>query len=87
MLLEDIFLLLERSGANIHHNHEYPLRRAIECGHLNIVKYLIEKRSKGDAMYYYALRGSAINNHIDIIDYLITIGANYCSKELLPEDI
>jgi ankyrin repeat protein len=62
--------------ANIHANNDEALRYAAANGHLDVVKYLVEKGAYIHAIYDATLRVSAENGHLDIVKYLIENGAN-----------
>ncbi len=58
-------------GANIHADDDYALRWAAECGHLEVVKYLVEDHEANvHALNEWALRWAARNGHLEVVKYL-----------------
>ncbi len=81
----DHVIISLKNGANIHGLDEYSLRVASRCGHLDIVKYIVEL--KGANIYAqddYALRWASLNGYIEVVKYLMGLkpdGANIHAKD------
>jgi ankyrin repeat protein len=63
-----------------------PIQDAAAFGHLEIVKYLIEKGAKINATNFYnvtALLAAVNNNRVEVTNYLLEHGANFtiCNSE------
>ena len=69
--LEMVRTLVEESGVDIHYDNELALRVSAENGHLEVVKYLVERGADIDAREDEALFKSLKNGHFEIVEYLI----------------
>lgn len=82
--LEMLKYLVENKGADLHAEDERALRVASQNGHLDIVKYLVERGADVHAMFEGALRFAAERGHQDVVNYLLSKGAD---PNALDEDI
>jgi len=82
--LDLVQYLTEVKLVNIHCHNEHALYMAILCGHLHIVKYLVEKganfRMRTTSANFYphsemALGTACQQGHLDICKYLLDLGA------------
>ena len=64
-------ILLQR-GVNIHLDYDYALYYSVHHGHLEVVKYLVEK----NANMRYILRIAAENGHLEVVKFLVDVGAD-----------
>ena len=69
-------LMLKERGADIHYHEYLPFRVAVEKGHLDIVKYLLENGAKMSSGNNDAIRLASFHGYLDIIKYLIENGAD-----------
>ena len=78
--LEELKYLVEKRGADIHINDDYALRCATLYGHLDIVKYLIEKGASINIMDDLPLRLATYNGNFKMVKYLVEKGADVSFK-------
>ena len=71
-----IKVIVEKLGADVRAWSDYALRYAANNGHLEVVKYLIDKGADVRAWSDYALRLAANNGHLEVVKYLIDKGAD-----------
>ena len=57
-------------------NHTCVLRWCVMCGHLNIVKYLVERGYQLHVHNDYILRWSVMYGNLDMVRYLVDQGAD-----------
>ena len=57
-------------GADVHIQHDYPVRLASWNGHLNIVKYLVNHGANVNTFQNQAIRWAKIMKRTDIVEYL-----------------
>lgn len=74
--IDELKYLVEVVGADIHVDDDYPLRTATYRGHLNIVKYLIEKGATINIMDGITLRLATYAGNFKMVKYLVENGAN-----------
>jgi hypothetical protein len=68
---------LVSKGANVRSGDDWELRRAADWGHLDTVKYLVEKCGADvHACDDLALRWAARSGHINVVKYLVSKGAD-----------
>lgn len=67
--IKGIALILSK-GADIHHDNDLPLRKAIKNGDLDIVKYLVEHGANIHANNNYPIQLAEHHEHTEIIEYL-----------------
>ena len=75
-LLENDPSLLQASG----HMDQTPLFMEARWGHLEVVKYLVEKGANinaKDSYGTYAIIDAAVCNHFDVVEYLKEKGASF----------
>jgi len=72
----DAVKYLISKGANVHAWNNKPLRWACQEGHLEVVKYLTTVGADIHNENNWAIRFSSIGS-IDVVEYLISIGAKY----------
>ena len=53
-----------------HYEKDCALMFAAEIGHLNVVKFLVEKKADIHANDDYALRSAARNGHLEVVKFL-----------------
>ena len=69
--------LIEEKGANVHvGRNNVILRWVASGGHVDILKYLVEKNAYVNADYDLALGLSAQNGHLSVVEFLVESGAN-----------
>ena len=78
--LEELKYLVEKMGANIHIDDDRALRSATVCGHLHIVKYLIEKGANINVMDNLPLRLATYTGNFKMVKYLVEKGADVSVK-------
>ena len=61
---------LVEQGVDINADNHYSIRIAVEIGHLEIVKYLVEQ-AKDTSYTNYTLNLAAAHGHLEIVKYLI----------------
>jgi len=62
---------------DIHFDNEKLMRKCAQNGHLDILKYLVEKHNANiHILCESALRSSAEHGHVDVVEYLIQKGAD-----------
>ena len=66
--LQEVKLLVDKGGVDIHANNEEALYRAAITGHLSIMKYLI---GQGANDYVTALEYATRENHLNMVKYLV----------------
>ena len=84
----DVVKCLHKHGAKLetlyHHNHT-ALHYAVEDGHINIAKYLIDNGAAVDAITLKKertpLHTAVIGKHSDVVEFLISNGANVDAKD------
>ena len=72
----DMFLNLDYNKFDLHVEDDYALRWSSSNGHIEIVKFLVEKGANIHADDDYALRWSSFCGHNDVVKFLIEKGAN-----------
>lgn len=82
--LEMLKYLIEKKGADLHAEDEKALRVASQNGHLDVVKYLVERGADVHAMFEGALRFAAARGQQHVVNYLLSKGAD---PNALDEDI
>ncbi|NBL00577.1 MAG: hypothetical protein EOM50_21760 [Erysipelotrichia bacterium] len=89
MAIEDgdfsMFQLFVQYGAKICIQNNYPLRKAAQSGHWDIVNYLLQQQDIDiHALNDYALRYAAVYRHKSIVKILLEHGANIQVDEYTP---
>lgn len=65
------------AGGSVHDNNEYPLYIACEKGYFDCVKYLVQEcKADFHAKKGRAWRGAALNGHMEIVQYFVSLGAS-----------
>lgn len=59
---------------NIHAKDDSALGEALNCGHLEVVKYLVEQGADIDAKKRTALENSAADGQLEMVKYLLEQG-------------
>jgi hypothetical protein len=83
----DMFLNLDYDKFDIHVNEDYALRLSSFDGHIEVVKFLIEKGANIHARDDYALRYSSLENYTKIVKFLLNSDLEYFSKDQRAIDI
>lgn len=63
-------------GADIHHNHNDPVRMASLNGRLEVVKYLTERGANIHSVDNFAVRVASRQGHLEVVKYLVSQGAD-----------
>ena len=74
--MRDEFSFQYSEGNFIHADDDLPVGWASEKGHLDIVKYLVEKGANIHADSEYALREASEAGHLPVVKYLLEQGAD-----------
>ena len=77
--------LVEQCGADVHANETIFVRMsalewASACGHLEVVKYLVENGADVHACDGWALREASWNRHLEVVEYLKSKGAFFATQ-------
>ena len=64
-------------GANFRVLDNWAVRYASENGHLEVVKYLVEKDSDFQVGDNHAVRFASRNGHLEVVKYLVENGADF----------
>lgn len=81
--LKNVKLFIKR-GANIHAEDflkRTALMIACECGHFEVVKYLVEVGSDIHLYKDWCVQCSAMRGYLNIVEYLIEKGAGYRNRD------
>jgi ankyrin repeat protein len=70
--LETVKNAVEQHGVDFHFDDEYPLRVAINCGHLDVVRYLVEQGANVHIHDNYVLRWAAEHQHFHVMEYIFS---------------
>lgn len=67
----------------------YPIHQACQFGQIDIVKFLLERKPDliniTNELCYTPLRYAAANNHLEVVEYLLCLGADSSIAAVLPE--
>lgn len=74
--LDIVKMLVEKKNTNMCYNQNAAIRLASEKGKLDVVKYLIDKGVDPKLYNNSCIKRAIINKHIDLIEYLLSIGCN-----------
>jgi hypothetical protein len=66
-----LFILLVEENINNHYHYKYKLIKAAAHGHLDIVKYLINKGTNFYTLENSSLRFATQNGHLKVVQYLV----------------
>lgn len=72
----EIITFLQKNGADLHVNNNYPLQIAASNGHLQVVDFLLEKGANINANNNNAIKWANRNKQIEMVQLLIKFGAN-----------
>jgi ankyrin repeat protein len=72
--IQDFDLPFNILGISIHWKDDHAIIRASEHGHIDIVKFLMEKGCDIHALQDMPLRFASVNNHVDIVKLLVEVG-------------
>jgi len=82
--IEEMKRLLKLYNIDVRFSKDWPLRIAADAGHLELVKFFVDKGGDIQANDNFALRWSVLGLHVNVVRYLIKEGA---AVQVLDESI
>lgn len=66
--------MLVRHGADVHSSREQPLRDAVQQGHVDVVRYLLEKGADINAHQIEMFWLATCQGHLEVLQLLVHYG-------------